>query len=379
MVSVRDMRSDQEFERWLRCCSWPSPGSIDRRNAFFEGGPAMYLQRDSAAGVRFLAAVKDGRGLRPSARAAGIGKATGYRWLRESFLALREQGLSVENAEIELGFLSPLMREWDNLRVDRSYGARHHLAVDPDVGEAFWRAFEAGTALEAAGRAAGVSRSTGYRWWQARFLQLRGQGLTVRAAARQLRVPPARARACENERRRVEERGRRERESAERRVVRESARHAEMLMTSRKLRSDVEVRDTRYWQLMRFGLTNTAACKLLGVTRGTGGRIRARFHQQTAAPSRAVSPPGRYLSLHERLQIADLLRLGYSMRRVAVELGRSPSTIKRELAAPTRTTPPCGCVQKRSIGRCWCPAAKACTSAAAAGCAPVDGSASRAA
>ncbi|MQB01476.1 MAG: DDE-type integrase/transposase/recombinase, partial [Actinobacteria bacterium] len=43
-----------------------------------------------------------GRGLRRSARAAGVGKQTGYRWLRESFLALREQGLSVADAEASL-------------------------------------------------------------------------------------------------------------------------------------------------------------------------------------------------------------------------------------------------------------------------------------
>jgi transposase, IS30 family len=82
---------------------------------------------------------------------------------------------------------------------------------------------------------------------------------------------------------------------------------------------------------MRSGLTNTAACTILGVTRRTGGRIRARYRQQTAPPSRPVTPSGRYLSLRERLQIADLLRLNYPMRRIAVELGRSPSTIKREL------------------------------------------------
>ena len=65
----------------------------------------MYLRSDSAAGVRFLAVVKEERGLKPSARAAGIGKATGYRWLRESFVALRGQGFSVEAAEAELGLL----------------------------------------------------------------------------------------------------------------------------------------------------------------------------------------------------------------------------------------------------------------------------------
>jgi hypothetical protein len=56
----------------------------------------MYLRSDSAAGVRFLAAVKEGRGLKPSARAAGIGMATGYRWLRESFVALRGRRLRPE-------------------------------------------------------------------------------------------------------------------------------------------------------------------------------------------------------------------------------------------------------------------------------------------
>ncbi|MCU1531625.1 MAG: hypothetical protein JWO49_1196 [Arthrobacter sp.] len=40
---------------------------------------------------------------------------------------------------------------------------------------------------------------------------------------------------------------------------------------------------------------------------------------------------GRYLDARERLRIADLLRLGHSMRRIAAELGRHASTIKREL------------------------------------------------
>jgi transposase, IS30 family len=40
---------------------------------------------------------------------------------------------------------------------------------------------------------------------------------------------------------------------------------------------------------------------------------------------------GRYLSLRERLQIADLERLGCSIRKISIELGRHPSTVKREL------------------------------------------------
>jgi IS30 family transposase len=177
----------------------------------------------------------------------------------------------------------------------------------------------------------GVSRSTGYRWLQRRFLDLRGQGIQVRPAARQLRVLPSQAGVWETQRHQAGERERREREAAERRAVRESARHAELVLRRRAPRSDVQVRDTRYWLLMRSGMTNTAACKILGVTMRTGGRIRARYRQQTVAPTRPAARCGRYLSLRERLQIADLLRLGCSLRRIAAELGRSPSTIKREL------------------------------------------------
>ncbi len=201
-------------------------------------------------------------------------------------------------------------------------------------------------------------------------------------AARQLRVAPARRAAWEADRRRAGERIRQRRVSAETRAVRDSARHAESLRQARAPRSDVAVRDTRYWQLMRSGITNTAACKILGVNRRTGGRIRARHRQQTAPPVRPQSPPGRYLSLRERLQIADLLRLGLSMRQIAAELGRSPSTIKRELdrhrdeqgrclpqnadhtARRERSRPrphklvanePLRLVVQRKLNRCWSP------------------------
>jgi transposase, IS30 family len=86
-----------------------------------------------------------------------------------------------------------------------------------------------------------------------------------------------------------------------------------------------------YWQLMRSGETNTSATRLLGMSRRSGTNIRrAHRHQTPRSPRLAVSS-GRYLDVRERLQIADLLRLGFSMRRIAAELGRHPSTIKREL------------------------------------------------
>lgn len=52
----------------------------------------MLHRSSSAAGVRFLASIKEGRGLKPSAREAGIDKEVGYRWLRERYLDLRRDG-----------------------------------------------------------------------------------------------------------------------------------------------------------------------------------------------------------------------------------------------------------------------------------------------
>jgi len=146
----------------------------------------MYLRSDSAAGVRFLVVVKEGRGLKPSARAAGIGKATGYRWLRESFVALRGQGFSVEAAQAELGFCSPLMPEWEEQRLARPREGRHHLAVGADVEDAFWRCFLAGGRLEVAVRPCPTSG-----WpsgWQGMIFRC-GCCPTASLSARGLRLP----------------------------------------------------------------------------------------------------------------------------------------------------------------------------------------------
>jgi IS30 family transposase len=44
---------------------------------------------------------------------------------------------------------------------------------------------------------------------------------------------------------------------------------------------------------------------------------------------REISP--RYLSQDERIEIADLRRAELSIRRIAAEIGRAPSTVSREL------------------------------------------------
>ncbi len=94
----------------------------------------MYLRADSAAGVRFLSSVRGGRGLKASARAAGVGKETGYRWLREVFLVLRSQGIGVDEAQAQLGYRSPLVQGWECDRLASRGDGRHHLAVPVSVG-----------------------------------------------------------------------------------------------------------------------------------------------------------------------------------------------------------------------------------------------------
>ncbi len=95
----------------------------------------MYLRADSAAGVRFLSSVREGRGLKASARAAGVGKETGYRWLREAFLVLRSQGVGVDETQSQLGYRSPLVQGWECDWLARDGDGRHHLAVPVSVEE----------------------------------------------------------------------------------------------------------------------------------------------------------------------------------------------------------------------------------------------------
>jgi len=77
------------------------------------------------------------------------------------------------------------------------------------------------------------------------------------------------------------------------------------------------------------GATLQAACDAVGVNRRTGRRWR----QATGGriPRKRPEPSGRYLGLDERLQIADLRLAGVGVRAIGIQLGRSPSTISREL------------------------------------------------
>ncbi|MFD8869163.1 IS30 family transposase [Streptomyces sp. NPDC059590] len=92
---------------------------------------------------------------------------------------------------------------------------------------------------------------------------------------------------------------------------------------------------------MRLGFSNADACERVGVNPRTGrewrnGRPEGRKKRpRTAArPVRALpdrSGRSRYLNEDERIHIADRLREKVPIRAIAAELGRSPSTVSREI------------------------------------------------
>jgi transposase, IS30 family len=98
----------------------------------------------------------------------------------------------------------------------------------------------------------------------------------------------------------------------------------------------------RFVRLIAQGVNNSAACRMVGVNRRTGTRWRlGRTIRNTAGESvqyaPVPSPPPsklrhpRYLSLEERLAIADMRREKLTVNAIARQLGRSPSTVSREL------------------------------------------------
>ncbi|MFG2911266.1 IS30 family transposase [Kitasatospora sp. NPDC048286] len=89
---------------------------------------------------------------------------------------------------------------------------------------------------------------------------------------------------------------------------------------------------------MEQGYANAEACRIVGVNDRTGRRWlygrNASGRNKAAPPLSAVAPPSgpsRYLREDERIHIADRLREKATIRQIAAELGRSPSTVSREI------------------------------------------------
>ena len=93
-----------------------------------------------------------------------------------------------------------------------------------------------------------------------------------------------------------------------------------------------------YLRLVREGLSSKQACQIVGVNPRTGkrwrnGRSRSAGHRGASPITAVASPAGRsrYLGEDDRIHIADRLGEKASVRAIAAELGRSPSTISREI------------------------------------------------
>jgi transposase len=89
-----------------------------------------------------------------------------------------------------------------------------------------------------------------------------------------------------------------------------------------------------YFALVNQGIGSREAARQVGVNYRTAKYWRATAQAAAVAvlPVRPVATSTRYLSLHERIVIADRVRQpGMSLRGIATELGRPVSTITREL------------------------------------------------
>src|SRR5687768_9887694 len=85
----------------------------------------------------------------------------------------------------------------------------------------------------------------------------------------------------------------------------------------------------RFWEAIARGLPSEDAAVSCGVSPAVGARW---FRQGGGMPSISLAPlSGRYLSFAEREEIAILRARGCGVREIARQLGRSPSTISREL------------------------------------------------
>src|SRR4051794_23384769 len=102
------------------------------------------------------------------------------------------------------------------------------------------------------------------------------------------------------------------------------------------------VKREQYVALIARGVSNSEACRIVGINRRTGKRWRhgrtitsssgQRLHYAPVvggARKREIS--ARFLSEDERVRIADLRRAGEGVRAIARELGRDPATVSREL------------------------------------------------
>ena len=96
-----------------------------------------------------------------------------------------------------------------------------------------------------------------------------------------------------------------------------------------------------FTRLITRGVSNSEACRAVGVNRRTGTRWRygrtvtsssgAELHYQPVTTTTKPGLSARFLSEDERIMIGDRVRAGSSLRAIGRELGRPASTISREV------------------------------------------------
>lgn len=97
----------------------------------------------------------------------------------------------------------------------------------------------------------------------------------------------------------------------------------------------------RFVELRARGWSIKAAAREVGISHSTGKNWHRGWKQYRNGVVVGFSPPldrlevrqisRRFLSQEERIRIGDLQRAGTSVRKIAAELGRSASTVSREL------------------------------------------------
>lgn len=98
------------------------------------------------------------------------------------------------------------------------------------------------------------------------------------------------------------------------------------------LRCEIE---RRFWKQIATGITSEKAAEAVGVSQAVGSRW---FRYRGGMPLFMSYPvSGRYLSFAEREEIGLLRAQGVGVREIARRLGRSPSTVSRELTRNAAT------------------------------------------
>ena len=112
-------------------------------------------------------------------------------------------------------------------------------------------------------------------------------------------------------------------------------------------RRPLSAKREKFMELRERGWSIRAAAREVGVSRSSGSNWARGYKTYRKGQEIGFVPPldrllvrqisARFLSQDERIEIADLRRAGVAVRQIAVQLGRAPSTISRELRRNTVT------------------------------------------